>query len=80
LITTVTTVTTVTTIAAMGIASVLSIVAAILLISVLVAKELVGARQSTSSRLSSRFLNVSIVPLLLVFAAIVGVKLVEVLA
>ena len=72
--TVVTTVTTVTSIAAMGLAAV------VLLILLLIAKELTGAGQSLFSRLSSRFLNVGVIPLIIVFAIIVAVRISEALA
>ena len=76
----VTTVTTVTSIAAIGFASVMSIAAVVTLILFLSAGELTGAGQSPLSRLISRFLKVGIIPLVMVFAAIVVVRIIEVLA
>ena len=75
-VTTVTT-TTVTSIAAMGFTSIMGIAGVVLLILLLVAKELAGAGHSQSFRLSSRFLNVGIIPLVMVFAVIVAVKIAE---
>ncbi len=82
MITTVTTstVTTVTTIAAMGLAATVSLVAIVTLIVFLTAKELTGASSSPSSRLTARFLSVGILPMVMAFAVIVGVKIVEILA
>ena len=81
MITTVTTstVTTVTTIAAMGLAVTISMAAAVALIAFLTSKELASASLSHSSQLTARFLNVSIVPMIMVFAAIVAVRIAEVL-
>ena len=78
MITTVTT-STVTTIAAVGLAVTISIAAAVALIVFLTAKELASASLSPSSQLTARFLNVSIVPMIMVFAVIVAVKIAAVL-
>ena len=74
------TVTTVTSLAAMRFAPTLSIAAVFSLILFLIAKQLTGAGQSLSSRPISRFLNVGIIPLIVVFAAIVVVNIIDVLA
>ncbi len=50
-----------------------------MLISYLVAKEMLGASSHHWLQLISRRLNIAIVPLLLVFAAIIGDKIAEVL-
>jgi len=78
LVTTVTTVTTVTSVAAT--AATISIAAVVILILLLIAKELTAAGQSLPSRLSSRFLDVATTPLVIVFAAIVAVRVIQVLA
>ena len=67
------------TITAMGMAAALSIVATVTLISFLTTKELVSVRASGSSQRISRFLNVGIIPLVLVFAAVVAAAITEVL-
>jgi len=64
MITTVTTVTTVTTIAALGLAGAISI----------------GASSSGFSLRIAKFVSVGILPLVMVFAVIVTMKIVEVLA
>jgi len=81
LITTVTTstVTTVSTIAAMGLAATVSVAAVVALIAFLTTKELAGASLSPSSQRTARFLNVGILPMVMAFAVIVAVKIVEVL-
>ena len=81
MITTVTTstITTVTTIAAMGLAATVSLAAVITLIAFLTAKELAGASLSPSSQLTARFLSVGILPMVMAFAVIVGVRIVEIL-
>lgn len=79
-VTTVTTVTTVSTIAAMGLTAAISIAAIITLIGFLVTKELVAASYSNSQRRIARFLGVGILPLIIVFAVVVAVKVTEVLA
>ena len=82
MITTITTstITTVTTIAAMGLTATISIVAIVTLIAFLTTKELASASLSTSSQLIARFFSVGILPLVMVFAAVVAVKITEVLA
>ena len=74
---TTTTVSTVTTTA--GIAAGLGLIAVLMLISFLVAKELAGGGDHPRLRRLSRVLNVAIVPLFMVFTAIVASKVVEVL-
>jgi len=60
-------------------AAVLSIVVTLTLISFLTARELVSVRASGSSQRMGRFLSVGIIPLLLVFAAIVAAAVTELL-
>ena len=81
MITTVTTstITTVTTIAAMGLTVAVSVFAIVALISFLTTKELAGATNSSSTQRLASFLSVSTLPLLMAFAVIVAVKIVEVL-
>lgn len=78
MISTVTT-TTVTTVTLFGITALLGLVAVLMLISYLVAKEMLSASSSQRLQMISRRLNIAIVPLLLVFAAIIGDKIVEAL-
>lgn len=75
-----TTVTTVTTIAAMGLAAAISMAAAVILVLFLGTKELAGAGSSGFSLRVARFLGIGIVPLIIVFAVIMVVKIIEVLA
>ena len=79
MITTVTTVSTVTSTAVLGFTSVISIAAAVFLILILVAKELSGTKISRLSQVSSRVLNVCIVPMLMVFATTIILRFVEIL-
>ena len=72
--------TTVTTVTLFGITALLGLAAALMLISYLMAKEILGASSNSRLQTVSRRLNVAIVPLLLVFAAIVGSKIVDALA
>ena len=74
---TTTTVSTITT--AVGIAASLGLMAVLTLIAFLVVKELTGADTRPRLRALGRALNVGIIPLLLVFAAIAAAKVVEVL-
>tara|TARA_B100001971_G_C17747763_1_gene313903 strand:+ start:226 stop:474 length:249 start_codon:yes stop_codon:yes gene_type:complete len=73
-----TTVTTVTTIAAMGLTAVLSMSAAIILMLFLSTKELASVGISGFSMRVARYLSIGIVPLAMVFAVIVVVKIIEV--
>ncbi len=81
MITTITTstITTVTTIAAMGLTAAVGVAAVVALIAFLTTKELASASLSPRSQLAGKALNVPIVPMLMVFAVIVTVKIVEVL-
>ncbi len=78
MVSTVTT-TTVTTVTLFGITALLGLAAVLMLISYLVAKEMLSASSSQRLQMISRRLNIAIVPLLLVFAAIIGDKIVEAL-
>ncbi len=80
MITTVTTVTTVTTIAALGFTGIISIAAVVLLMLFLTTKELAGATSSGFSLRIAKFASVGILPLVMAFAVIVVLKIVEVLA
>jgi len=76
----ITTVTSVISVAAMGFTSIMSIVAVAVLILLLCAKEFTGTSQSLSCWRSSRFLSVGIIPLVMAFAAIVVIRIAEILA
>lgn len=78
MISTVTT-TTVTTITSIATAGSLAAVGILMLLALLVQKELVSASDSRYARALSRIVNVAIVPLLLGFAYIVAVKVIEAL-
>jgi len=71
--------TTVTTVTLFGITALLGIAAVLMLISYLVVKEMLSASASQRLQLIARRLNAAIVPLLLVFATIVGAKVADVL-
>jgi hypothetical protein len=79
MISTVTTSTVSTVTTATGMAASLGLIAVLVLVSFLVSKELAGATDHPRLRRLSRFLNVGIVPLLMVFVTIVGAKVVEAL-
>ena len=64
----------------MGLSAAISIAAVALLTLFLTTKELAGASQSVSFRLISRSLSIGIIPLVIVFAGIVVVKITEILA
>ncbi len=78
MVSTVTT-TTVTTVTLFGITALLGLAAVLMLSSYLVAKEMLSASSSQRLQMTSRRLNIAIVPLILVFAAIIGDKIAEVL-
>ena len=71
--------TTVTTVTLFGITALLGLAAVLMLISYLVAKEMLSASPHHRLRLIARRLDVAVVPLLLVFAAIVGSRVAEIL-
>jgi len=73
-------VTTVTTAAVSGLSLGLGIAAVAVLIAFLVFKELAGATQSSSLQLTSRFLSVGVIPMVMAFVVIVALKVVEVVA
>ena len=75
-----TTVTTVTAIAAMGLTAAISIATACILAFFLTTKELAMAKGSGFSSRLGRYLSISIVPLLMTFAVIMVMKIIEVLA
>ena len=72
--------TTVTTVTLFGITALLGLAAVLMLISYLVAKEMLGSTSNQRLQLIGRRLDVAIVPLLLVFATIVGSKIADALA
>ena len=71
--------TTVTTVTLFGITALLGIAAVLMLIGYLVVKEMLSATSSRRLHLVAERLNAAIVPLLLVFAAIVGGKVADIL-
>lgn len=73
----ITTVTIVTTITAMNLTATLSIAAVVILIGLLITKEL--ASTSDSAPRIARFVDVGIIPLIMAFFVIVGVKIAELL-
>lgn len=75
-----TTVTTITAIAAMGLTATLSIAATVLLIFFLSTKELMATRGSGAALRVSRFLSIGIVPLLMSFAVIIVIQVVQILS
>lgn len=77
---TTTTVTTVTMIAAMGLTAALSIAATVLLIFFLSTKELTAAGGSGTSLRVSKFLSIGIVPLLMIFAVLLAIQLIQLLS
>lgn len=79
MITTVTTVTTVTTIAALGLTTAISVAAVIALAVFLTTRELASAGRSRSFLRIARFTSIGIVPLIIAFAAMVAVKIAELL-
>ena len=74
------TVTTVSTITAMGLTILIALIVVAALIAFLITKELATTANSTSPQHVARFLNIGILPLLMIFAVTVSVKIVEILA
>jgi hypothetical protein len=74
------TVSTITTIAALSVGVGVGIVLTLLLIGFLTAKELLGASSGNRQKLLARSLIISIIPLLMGFAVIVGLKIAEILS
>ena len=74
------TVTTVTTIMAIGFAASLGIFGVILLIGFLTSKELLASGSGNRQRFLGRSLNIGIIPLLMSFVVIVGLKVIEILS
>ena len=79
MITTVTTVTTVTTIVALGLTATISIALVATLMIFLTARELASTGLSRFSLRVARFTSIGILPLAMAFAAIVVIKIAEVL-
>ena len=75
-----TTVTTVTAIAAMGLTAVISVATASILVFFLTTKELAIANGSGFSLRLGRFLSISIVPLLMAFAMIMVMRIIQVIS
>ena len=76
--TTVTTV-TVSTVTVIGVAAALGLITTLTLIGLLISKEIATAVPGERGVRWSRTLNIGVVPLLVAFAVIVAVKMVEVL-
>ncbi|MGB8706696.1 MAG: hypothetical protein WCD72_01940 [Dehalococcoidia bacterium] len=74
------TVSTITTIAALSVGVGIGVFVVLLLIGFLTAKELLGTSSGKRQKLLSRSLVISIIPLLMGFAVIVGLKVAEILA
>ena len=72
-------VTTVTAATMTGLGPLLGLIAVICLIALLITKELVSASEGPKRSFLTRFLNVGIVPLCIVFAVIVVMKVVEII-
>jgi hypothetical protein len=74
------TVSTITTIAALSVGVGVGIFLTLLLIGFLTAKELLGTSSGNRQKLLARSLIISIIPLLMGFAVIVGLKIAEILS
>lgn len=72
--------TTVTTVTLFGISALLGLAAVLMLVTYLVAKEMLDASTHQRLRTISRRLNVAVLPLLLVFATIVGTRVADALS
>lgn len=71
--------TTVTTVTLLGLSALLGLAAVLMLTGYLAARELLSASDNGRLRQLARRLNVAVIPLLVVFAVIVGTKAAEVL-
>ena len=80
MITAVVAVSTVTTVAAASVGTGIAIFVSLLLIGFLTSKELLGTSMGNRQKLVARSLNISIIPLLIGFVVIVGLKVAEFLA
>ena len=78
MISTVTT-TTVSTVTTVALAASLGLIAIVVLLALLIQKEVLTSSSSSGARALSRALNIAIVPLLMGFAFIAVVKVLEVL-
>ena len=74
------TVSTITALAAVSLTSGIVVFITMLLISSLIGKELLRASTGSRQKLLSRSLYISIIPLIICFAAIVGLKVADILA
>lgn len=74
------TVSTVSTIAGASLAAGLGVFLVLLLIGFLAGKEVLGASSGTRQRRLARSLSISIIPLVIGFVVIVGLKVAEILA
>ena len=77
---TVVTVSTVTTIVATSVAVGISMFTTLMLIGLLIGKEILGASRDNKRQLVARSLNIGIIPLIIGFTVIVGLKVAEILA
>ena len=73
------TVSTISTIAAASLGTGVAIFATLLLIGFLTTKELLGTSSGNRQKLVARSINVSIIPLIIGFVIIVGLKVAEIL-
>ena len=74
------TVSTITIIAASSFAAAAGIIVTLFLIGFLASKELLGATSGSKRKLVGKYLNISIIPLLIGFSIIVALKVAEILA
>jgi len=74
------TVSTVTTVAAASLGTGIALFTVLMLIGFLTGKELLGTSTGSKHKLLARSLNISIIPLLIGFVVIVGLKVAEILA
>jgi hypothetical protein len=77
---TISTVTTVTTAAAVGLTAVVSGIVIVGLIAFLATKELASASSSGTALRVARYLGIAIIPMLMAFAVIMTVKVIDILA
>ena len=80
MISTVTTTTTTVTTASIAIVAAIGVVAVVMLVSFLATRELATASEGPRFKRLGRYLNVGIIPLLMVFGMIVVMKISEILS
>ena len=72
--------TAITAIVATSVAAGISIFATLMLIGLLIGKEVLGTSKDNKMKLVARSLNIGIIPLVIGFTVLIGLKIAEILA